>query len=146
MQSIEKDKKLSQLFHLKTAIECPNQAFWTEFDSQLQQKLRTNPISNPIKISFWEFCCRMLRQYRIPSFACAVSCLAMIGTISYHSVQHTRQLRIRHELFAANNAPSFQKNYADTTLALNSGTNYFRNLDQQIYRSELNSYSKELAF
>ncbi|MDR1366722.1 MAG: hypothetical protein LBJ13_02315 [Puniceicoccales bacterium] len=148
MPKSRKDKKLSQLFQLKS-IEVPSEEFWKNFEMGLQCKLlgQTKP-EKAKRISFGNWLHILFQKYKIyfTSFSYATCGVALLLACCVYPWKTTVQLKNSILAFSGEVLP-LQGVGKDATLVFRMPevqySNYVRD---DIYTSGLNSRGKELAF
>ncbi|MDR0418235.1 MAG: hypothetical protein LBH08_02280 [Puniceicoccales bacterium] len=148
MQQSRKDKKLSQLFKLKS-IEIPTEEFWGNFEMGLQRKLLGQMnLSKAKRISFGGWLHILFQKYKMyfTSFSYATCGVVLLLACYVYPWKTTAQLKDSILAFSGEVLP-LQRIGKDATLILRMPevqySNYVRD---DIYTSGLNSREKELAF
>jgi hypothetical protein len=145
MLPTDRDRKLSQLFQLKKNLEQPDAEFWASFDVQLRQKF----LEREVRPSPWERWCSMVQRYRssLRSFAYATAayCLLILGVLQFQTAPVAPSKIAAEQIM--DDVIALDRSWGGATLAFDvpkeQTTHYICN---NMYISELNSRTKELAF
>lgn len=144
-RSQNEDEKVSALFKMKVESERPSGAFWSQFESQLQQKLENQHKETFSKkiISWWSICQQKVLRYTSYA-ACATLCLL---TLTSKKTEPIGPEELTPSERYAVEELSIKHDWRDTTLKLQSESNRLcQYVQNNVASLGLNSSTREFSF